>query len=107
MNNAKRQVGYRIKVAREEHKLTQERLAEAAGISTVYLAEIENKGTIPSFAVLSSICKIVNLSLDDIIFHTDSDSARKITRRLSQCNEKQLYVISSIIEAMLQAELYD
>lgn len=107
MNNAKRQVGYRIKVAREEHKLTQEKLAEAAGISTVYLAEIENKGTIPSFAVLSSICKIINLSLDDIIFHTDSDSVRKITRRLSQCNEKQLHVISSMIEAMLQTELYE
>lgn len=107
MNDYKPLVGYHIKVAREEHKLTHEKLAEAVGISTVYLAEIENKNSIPSFAVLVSICRIVNLSLDDIIFHTSSDSARKITRRLSQCNEKQLHVISSMIEAMLQAELYE
>lgn len=106
MKSPDNQLGYRIKAAREEKKLTQEKLAEAAGISTVYLAEIENKRTIPSFPVLCSICKIVNISLDDIIYHTDSDMIRKTTRLLSQCDEKQLYVIHNMIEAMLQAELY-
>lgn len=42
-------LGYRIKAARENRKWTQEQLAEMAGISTVYLSEIENKRTIPSF----------------------------------------------------------
>lgn len=106
MKSHDNQLGYRIKAAREEKKLTQEKLAEAVGISTVYLSEIENKRTIPSFSVLCSICKIINISLDDIIFHTDSDTARKITRLLSQCNEKQLFVIHNMIEAMVQAELY-
>lgn len=107
MKSPDNQLGYRIKAAREEKKLTQEKLAEAVGISTVYLAEIENKRTIPSFTILCSICKFLNVSLDDIIFHTDSDTMRKTTRLLSQCSEKQLYVIHNMIEAMLQTELYE
>ena len=105
MKSPDHQLGYKLKTAREEKKLTQEHLAEMIGISAGYLAEIENKRTIPSFSVLCSICRILNVSIDDIIFHTDSDYARSIQRLLSQCNEKQLHVINSMIDAMLQAEL--
>lgn len=70
-------LGYRIKAARENRKWTQEQLAEMAGISTVYLSEIENKRTIPSFSILSKLCRLLNLSLDDLVFHTESDDARK------------------------------
>ena len=59
-------LGLTIKAAREAHKMTQEQLAEASGISTVYVSEIENKRTIPSFSVLCSICQVLNISLDKI-----------------------------------------
>lgn len=106
MKSPDHQLGYKIKAARENRKLTQERLAEIVGITPGYLSEIENKKTIPSFIILCSLCKTLNLSLDDIIYHTESDSARNISRLISQCNEKQLTVIQSMIEAMLQVELY-
>lgn len=106
MKSPDHQMGYRLKAAREERNLTQERLAEIVGITPGYLSEIENKKTIPSFTILSSLCRILNLSLDDIIYHTESDTARNITRLVSQCNEKQQKVIEAMIEAMLQAELY-
>lgn len=106
MKSPDHQLGYRLKAAREERNLTQERLAEIIGITPGYLSEIENKKTIPSFTILSSLCRTLNLSLDDIIYHTESDSARNISRLVSQCNEKQQKVIEAMIEAMLRAELY-
>lgn len=106
MKSPDHQMGYRLKAAREERNLTQERLAEIVGITPGYLSEIENKKTIPSFTILSSLCRTLNLSLDDIIYNTESDTARNITRLVSQCNEKQQKVIEAMIEAMLQAELY-
>lgn len=94
----------RIKSARKAKNLTQEKLAEQINISTNHIAEIKNKKTIPSFEIMCSLCKILNLSLDDIIFDTESDSIKQINLLLSQCSEKQLSVIHAMIEAMLQAE---
>lgn len=105
MKSSNHQLGYKIKAAREYKKLTQERLAELVGITPGYLSEIENKKTIPSFMILCSLCRTLNLSLDDIIYHTESDSARSISRLVSQCSEKQRKVIEAMIEAMLQADL--
>ena len=105
MKSPDHRLGYKIKSAREDRKLTQERLAEMIGITPGYLSEIENKKTIPSFAIVCSLFKTLNLSLDDIIYHAESNSSRDIVRLLSQCNEKQLTVIKSMIEAMLRAEL--
>lgn len=107
MKSSDHQMGYKIKAKREAKKLTQEALAEAAGISPVYLAEIENKRTIPSFKTLCSICSILNLSLDELSSQTSTsaDPIKKIVLLLSQCNEKQLKVIYSMIEAMLRVDL--
>ena len=102
MKSPDHQLGYRIKAARTAKKLTQEKLAEAIDVSATYIAEIENKRTIPSAAVLISLCRYLNISIDDIIFQTESDSAKNITRLLSQCNEKQLQVIQAMIETMRQ-----
>lgn len=54
MKSPDHELGYRLKAARENRHLTQERLAEMVGIAASYLSEIENKRTVPSFNVLSS-----------------------------------------------------
>lgn len=92
MKTPDNRLGYSIKAAREARMMTQEKLAELIGVSTVYISEIENKRSAPSF-ILYRICRLLNVSVDDVIFHTESDSARKISRMLSQCNEKQLKII--------------
>lgn len=107
MKDPNRQIGSRIKAARMEKKLTQEKLAEIINISTTYVSEIESKGTVPSTAILFPICKFLNVSIDDIIFDTTSDSIRKLTRKLSQCSEKQLELISSLVDAVLQVDIHD
>ena len=55
-----------IKVWREYRGLTQQQLADTAGISKPYLSQIETgkrKGTVD---ILSAIAKALNVSLDDL-----------------------------------------
>ncbi len=107
MKSPDHQLGYQLKAARIAKNLTQEKLAEAIDVSATYIAEIENKRTIPSAAVLISLCRYLNVSIDDIIFQTESDSAKSITRLLSECSEKQLQFIQAMIETMLQVGLHE
>ena len=46
MKSPDHELGYRLKAARENRHLTQERLAEMVGIAASYLSEIENKRTV-------------------------------------------------------------
>lgn len=55
-----------VNVWREFRELTQQQLADAAGISKPYLSQIETgkrKGTVD---ILSAIAKALNVSLDDL-----------------------------------------
>lgn len=56
-----------IKIWREYRGLTQEQLAQAAGISTPYLSQIETGKRRGTMEVLSAIAKTLQVSLDDIV----------------------------------------
>ena len=55
-----------VKVWREYRRLTQQQLAEAAGISTPYLSQIETNKRAGATEVLAAIAKALKLTLDDI-----------------------------------------
>ncbi len=56
-----------IKVWREHRGLTQQQLADAAGISKPYLSQIETGKRKGTMEILSAIAKTLNVSLDEII----------------------------------------
>lgn len=56
-----------VRVWREYRRLTQQQLADAAGISTPYLSQIESGKRTGSPEVLSAIAAALNLALDDIV----------------------------------------
>lgn len=56
-----------IKVWREYRQLTQQQLAEAAGISTPYLSQLETSKRTGSTEVLTSIAKALKVTLDEIV----------------------------------------
>lgn len=60
-----------IKVWREYRGLTQQQLAEQAGISTPYLSQIETSKRTGTTEVLLVIAKVLKLTLDDIVFQAD------------------------------------
>lgn len=56
-----------VKMWREYRGLSQAELAQAAGISTAYLSQIETGKRVGKTAVLQSIARALNLTLDDIV----------------------------------------
>ncbi len=56
-----------VRIWREHRGLTQQQLAEAAGISVPYLSQIESGKRTGSAEVLAAIAKKLGLSLDDIV----------------------------------------
>lgn len=56
-----------IKVWRDYRGLTQQQLADVAGISKAYLCQIETGKRTGSTKVAASIAKALHLSLDDIV----------------------------------------
>jgi DNA-binding XRE family transcriptional regulator len=56
-----------IRVWREYRGLTQQQLADAAGVSTPYLSQIESGKRKGTTKVLSAIAKVLGLALDDIV----------------------------------------
>jgi DNA-binding XRE family transcriptional regulator len=59
--------GNPVRVWREYRGLTQQQLAEAAGISVPYLSQLESGKRRGSAEVLAAIAKELELSLDDIV----------------------------------------
>jgi DNA-binding XRE family transcriptional regulator len=56
-----------VKVWREYRGMSQQALAQAAGISTAYLSQIETGKRVGKTAVLQAIARALNLTLDDIV----------------------------------------
>lgn len=63
-----------IKVWREYRQLTQQQLAEAAGISTPYLSQIETGKRTGSTEVLTSLAKALKVTLDEIVIQPEIDA---------------------------------
>lgn len=98
------QLGSIIKQARIEEGLTQAQLAEKADISTRYLMDIENKNDIPSLKVCIALFRALRLSIDPFLY-PGREGTEKLHRLLSQCNDKQITVITAMTETMLDVDL--
>ena len=60
-------MGRRIRQRRRWLDMTQEKLAEAAGLSTSFVGHIERGSRIPSVETLWTICKALKISMDKIV----------------------------------------
>ena len=60
-------IGKRLKESRMAAKLTQEKVAEAADITTVYLSKIENGKVTPTLDTLGAVCAAVNADLGYVL----------------------------------------
>jgi len=60
-------IGKRIQLSRQNKGITQEKLAERAGISVVYLSKIENGRVYPTLETLSNLCTELDTELSAIL----------------------------------------
>ena len=57
-------MGFRLKKARLDQKLTYDELSEMSGVSSRYIKEIENHGNIPSLEKLVQLIRALHISAD-------------------------------------------
>ncbi|MGE5613836.1 MAG: helix-turn-helix domain-containing protein [Bacillota bacterium] len=99
--------GQTIKDARQAAGLTQEELAEQAGVTTRYIMAIENENKQPSMKVLFKLIRALKISADTIFFpeiqHTDKKKEHLI-HMIHLCDERDLQVASATIKALLDTK---
>lgn len=64
----KKHIGDNLRVLRAKSRISQEALAEKAGISTKYLTQIENEKVNPSILVIYKLANTLNVTVNDIIY---------------------------------------
>ena len=60
-------IGARIRIVRLAKKLTQEQLAEAAGVGVTHISHIETGNSIPSLQVMIDIINALDCSADELL----------------------------------------
>lgn len=97
-------IGQRIRKFRKAHALSQETLAEKAGISTTHMSHIETGNTKLSLAVLVQLADILQVSTDDILFEqpviNKSSLFKQLFDILEKCDTQQLNIIFDVIKAL-------
>lgn len=99
--------GETIKDARQAANLTQEELAEQAGITTRYIMAIENENKQPSMKVLFKLIRALKISADTIFYpeiqHADKKKEHLI-HMIHLCDERDLQIAAATIKALLDTK---
>ena len=102
----KKFIGSKIKSARCNMDITQEKLAEAVGLSTNYLSKVERGLNSPSAEVLLKIIEVLGLSLEDFGIFRDENieySKRKILHKIVECDNSTIKAVEPIIDVVIES----
>ena len=80
--------------------------AARVGIEWRYLANIENKGTIPSLPVVIQLIKVCGLPVEQYfnpeVIRGDSEQRQRVSHKLKLCPEQYLPIIEGAIDGAIQ-----
>lgn len=101
-----KRLGKRLKEERLKNELSQERLAEKAGLSSVYISHIECGTAKASLESLVKICNALGITPDLVLYDSLYNSRAYFTDELSsligKCSDKELKVIARLIRAFIE-----
>lgn len=96
MTDLRGQLGARLRQLRQARRLTQERLAERAGLSFKFLGELERGRGNPTLTTLTAISDALGVRLVDLLA-LDADRPRLTPKQASQVREA-LGSIETLVE---------
>lgn len=103
-----KEMGSRIRKARREAGLSQEKLAEAADVGITHISHIENGKTVPSVMVLIKIMNHLQISPDALFCGTVDRSRPSLLREtaeiLEDCSPEELKDINRYIAFVKELE---
>ena len=101
-------IGLEIKNARENQKITREKLAETLDISPRHLQAIELEGKHPSLGLLIYIATIFDMPIDQYIFTEKADAKSVMRKRLDilldKLNDRDLSILEATAAALCKAK---
>ncbi|WP_419779279.1 helix-turn-helix domain-containing protein [Maridesulfovibrio sp.] len=102
MSNCQEKIGGKIKKYRSVSGLSQQTLAERAGISYKYLGEIERGQVNLSVEILSKISKALNISSAELMDDPEQESEKlaKIKFLLSELSVEDLDIAVDMLEVL-------
>ena len=94
-------IGKRIRAVRLERKMTQEQLAEAAGVGVTHISHIETGSGIASLQVLIDIINALDCSADELLC-IEIKKARPqyndwMNELLSDCTQTEIKLITDMV----------
>lgn len=99
-----RAIGKRIKIERIKADLTQEKLAEMAGLSPTHMSNVETGSTRVSLTLMVSIANALGVTLDDLICdsvtHARVQFEQDIADILSDCDTYEIRMIADMAQAL-------
>ena len=103
--DTKELLGKRVRELRKLRKLTQERLAELAGVDISYLGNIERGNENPTVATLEKLAEALAIKPHQILNFEHALQGEKALRRriiqiLDKCDENDLQKILKIVGAI-------
>ncbi len=104
MNLNYKAIGTRIKEARLMQNMSQEQLAELAGLSTTHTSHVETGNTKVSLPSLVKIANALGVSLDELVCDSivrgQAVFESEIARTIDDCSELEIRVISDMAKAI-------
>jgi transcriptional regulator with XRE-family HTH domain len=100
-------IGKRIREGRLSKKMTQEILAESAGVGTQHINKIENGSTKLSLPCLIAIANALNTTVDHLLMDSvqasKPDLACDAQTIFADCSATEIYILSETIRALKKA----
>ena len=95
----KRELGEKIRRLREKENITQNALANRAGVSPTYIYQLEQGLKSPTVEYLGYICAGLNTSLAE--FFAEKKSRENISERtIDSLNEKQKRLLDEFLSSL-------
>lgn len=95
----KREIGEKIRRLREKENITQNALANRAGVSPTYIYQLEQGLKSPTVEYLGYICAGLNISLAE--FFAEEQSEKNVAGRTTDAlNEKQKKLLDEFLSSL-------
>ena len=95
----RQEVAKRIRELREARKLTQNSLANNAGVSPTYIYQLERGEKSPTIEYLNHICWGLGISIEDF-FCTKNNAKEATTDRLSTLTPEQRQLLNNFLNSI-------
>ncbi|MBR0282215.1 MAG: helix-turn-helix transcriptional regulator [Oscillibacter sp.] len=95
-------LGKRIKKARKEKGLTQEKFAEMAGIATEYESRIETGAARPSLTLIETISAVLEVDEAEIMFGSkaEEEEVKDLTNKIFSMDKKKRRAVERLIDVI-------